>query len=493
MKQILITFIGNNDCYLGEGREGAIISILKERHFDTVYILYNDNRYLQFASEILLYCKKRYPNITIRYQAAESINPIDYNLVYPAMVSAVNSILHQEGTKDVEYTISITSGTPTMHSCWILIVMGGIITAKLIQSSREQGIQEVSFRLDDFPHIKSDSQAKIELTKTSRENKALRKQLLDNYSELIGEHESIIQVKRQIDNLAKYDIPVFVSGESGTGKEVVSKLLHYHSPRKENPFVAVNCGSISEHLFESEFFGHKKGSFTGAITDHEGYFAQADKGTLFMDEIGDLPLPMQVKLLRVLEVGTIQPIGGKARSVNVRIIAASNKDLAILVKEGKFREDLFYRIVQARINLSPLRYRGSDILLLAENFLKDFSAKQCRDKRFSDIAERKLLSYHYPGNVRQLQNIVKLAYIHSEGEVIEDKDILYHELNLQPCEIEIPDQGIDLENEIIPAYYRAALKQSHGNASEAARLLGLKPHTFRARLKTLPNGNNYEQ
>jgi len=323
MKKILITFIGNNDCLLREGKEGAIISILKQRAFDLLYILYNDNRYLQHASDILLYCRKKFPNLTVRYQEAESLNPIDYNVVYPSMVSAIKSIIKEEGTKDVEYTISLTSGTPTMHSCWILIVMGGIIDAKLIQSSREEGIQDVNFSLDDFPQISSDKQTKIELTKTNRENKLLRKQLLDSYSDLIGEHESVIHVKHQIDNLSKYDIPVFISGESGTGKEVVSRLLHYNSPRKEGPFVAVNCGSISENLFESEFFGHKKGSFTGAIADHEGYFNQADKGTLFMDEVGDLPLPMQVKLLRVLEEGAIQPVGGKVKQVNVRIVAAS--------------------------------------------------------------------------------------------------------------------------------------------------------------------------
>lgn len=199
MKKVLITFIGNNDCLLSQGKEGAIISILKEREFDTLYILYNDNRYLQYASEILLFCKKKLPRLTVRYQEAESLNPIDYNLVYPAMVAAVKNIMGEEGTRDVEYTISLTSGTPTMHSCWILIAMGGIIDAKLIQSSREEGIQEVDFSLDDFPHINTEKQAKIELTKTTRENKLLRKQLLDSYSDLIGEHESIIQVKRQIE------------------------------------------------------------------------------------------------------------------------------------------------------------------------------------------------------------------------------------------------------------------------------------------------------
>ncbi len=493
MKKILITFIGNNDCLLREGKEGAIISILKQRPYDLLYILYNDTRYLQYASDILLYCRKKFPNLTVRYQEAESLNPIDYNVVYPSMVSAIKSILKEEDTKDAEYTISLTSGTPTMHSCWILIVMGGIIDAKLIQSSREEGIQDVNFSLDDFPQISSEQKTKIELTKTTRENKLLRKQLLISYSELIGEHESIIQVKRQIDNLAKYDIPVFISGESGAGKEVVSRLLHYNSPRKEGPFVAVNCGSISENLFESEFFGHKKGSFTGAITDHEGYFSQADKGTLFMDEVGDLPLPMQVKLLRVLEEGTIQPVGGKAKQVNVRIVAASNKDLNQLVREGRFREDLFYRIVQAQIHLSPLRDRGSDILLLARQFLSDFSAKNRADKHFSDKAERKLLSYNYPGNVRQLQNIVKLAYIHCQADVIEDRDIILVNFSDNALNVEIPSEGVDLDNEIIPAYYRAAMKLAKNNASEAARLLGLKPHTFRARLKALEESKNNDR
>ncbi|MCB5224432.1 MAG: sigma-54 dependent transcriptional regulator [Candidatus Cloacimonadaceae bacterium] len=485
MKKILITFIGNNDCYLREGKEGAIISILKERDFNYLYILYNDTRYLEFASDILLYCQKKFPKLTVRYHEAESLNPIDYNVVYPSMVAAVKSILKEEGSKDIEYTISLTSGTPTMHSCWILIVMGGIINAKLIQSSREEGIQDVDFSLDDFPQISSASKAKIELTKTNRENKLLRKQLLDNYASLIGEHKSITQVKQQIDNLAKYDIPVFIGGESGTGKEVVSKLLHYNSPRKEGPFVAVNCGSISENLFESEFFGHKKGSFTGAIADHDGYFSQANKGTLFMDEVGDLPLPMQVKLLRVLEEGTIQPVGGKTKHVNVRILAASNKDLNQLVKENRFREDLFYRIVQAQIFLSPLRDRGSDILLLARHFLNEFSSKNRAEKHFSDQAERKLLAYKYPGNVRQLQNIVKLAYIHSRTELIETADIHLPDVSEAALEVEIPSEGIDLERDLIPAYYQAAMKLAKNNASEAARLLGLKPHTFRARLKAL--------
>lgn len=485
MKRILLSFIGNNDCHLNEGKEGAILSILKQRAFNVLYILYNEDSYLPFASQIREYCKKRYPAMKVYYQEAAAYNPIDYNLVYPAMVASVKNIIKEAGTKDTEYTISLTSGTPTMHSCWVLISQSGIIKAKLIQSSREEGLQEVDFNLDDFPQLTGEKQTKIELTKATRENKQLRKQQENRYSELIGEHESIVRLKQQIDNLAKYDIPVFIYGESGTGKEVVAGLLHYHSPRKEAPFIPVNCGAISENLFESEFFGHKKGSFTGAITDHEGYFSQADRGTLFLDEVCDLPLPMQVKLLRVLETGSIQPVGGKAKQVQVRIITASNKDIDKLVKEGRFREDLFYRIVQGKLELSPLRERGADILLLATGFLNRLNQSYQSHKQLGKSAELKLLHYRYPGNVRELQTIIKLAYISSAKDIIEATDILLPSEN-NPClQVEIPPEGIDLDNTVIPAYYKAALKRTNGNASEAARLLGLKPHTFRARVKSL--------
>lgn len=496
MKRILITFIGNNDCRLKDGKEGAIISILKQRAFDQVYILYNKTSYMQGILDIKAHCKTMFPDLTVGHQEAESLNPIDYNIVYPVMAAAIKKILNKEGTKGVEYTISLTSGTPTMHSCWILLVMGGLINARLIQfSPQDNEIQEVNFSLDDFPQINSDKHIKIELTKTNRENILLRKQLLNSYSDLIGEHKSIIQIKREIDILANYDTPVFISGETGTGKEVVARLIHYNSNRKTYPFVPVNCGSIPENLFESLFFGHKKGSFTGAFSDQEGYFSKAHNGTLFLDEIGDLPMPMQVKLLRVLDRNVIEPVGGKPKTVNVRIVLASNKDLKFLVKEGKFREDLFFRIWRPELCLSPLRDRGTDILLLARHFLKGFSVQNRVNKGFSVDgfsiqAETKLLKYRYPGNVRELQTIIKEAYIRTNKVMIEDSDIILDDTTGHILNIEIPIDGIDLNNEIIPSYYRAALKRARGNYSEAARLLNLKPHTFRARIKTLEQGKN---
>lgn len=491
MKKILLSFIGNNDCNLAEGKPGAIVSILQQMAFDKLYILYNSDRYLPFASEILLYCRKHYKHMDVYYEKAYSIDPTDYNTVYPAMINAVQAILAKEGTQDVEYTISVTSGTPTMHACWMFIVQGKIISARLIQNSRESGVKEVSFSLDDFPQLQTEKAIKTELTRLSRENTILKEIYQLEYNEMIGEHPAILSIRQQIFRLAKYNIPVFIGGESGTGKELAARGIHYNSPRKEKPFIAVNCGSISENLFESEFFGHKKGSFTGAIADHDGYFVQADKGTLFLDEIGDLPLPMQVKLLRVLETNQIMPVGGKAKTVDVRIISASHQNLPELLKSGRFREDLYYRLVQAQFTLPPLRERNTDVILLANHFLTEFGNEHHQLKHISPSAEKKLINYPWQGNIRQLKNTVRMAYINATEDLIIADDIILQDSNALCSNIAIPPEGIDLDNEVTPSYYQAALKLTNGNASKAARLLGLEPHTFRARLKSSSYGNKY--
>jgi DNA-binding NtrC family response regulator len=484
MKKILLSFIGNNDCYLNENKKGAILSILENMTFDDLYILYNHDKYLQYASEILMYCKKNYPALKVHYEPALSIDPTDYNTVYPAMVLAVKSILKIEGTKEVDYTISVTSGTPTMHTCWLFIIQGGIIKGKLIQSSRESGIKEISFSLDDYPKITEDKTIKTEMTRLSRENVILKQKLLLEYDEIIGEHPSIVKLKETLLLYSKHDdISVFISGESGTGKELAARCLHYNSERKEKPFVAVNCGSISESLFESEFFGHKKGSFTSAIADHEGHFSVADGGTLFLDEIGDLPLSMQTKLLRVLETQTIQPVGGKPKKIDVRLISASNKNLSEMIKEKTFREDLYYRIVQAELFIPPLRDRATDIILLANHFISEYSLQNHEQKHFSPAAEKKILNNRWTGNIRELKSVVRMSYINSLNDTVEAKDILIQETYSDKFNIEIPNEGIDLENIILPSIYQAALKKANGNATQAANLLGLEPHTFRARLK----------
>jgi DNA-binding NtrC family response regulator len=485
MRKVLLSFIGNNDCYLSEGKDGAIISILKKRPFDALYILFNKESYLEHAYEIRDYCKRYFPRLEVNFEPSVTLDPIDYNLVYPAMYNAISHIKGKEKDKNPVYTVSVTSGTPTMHSCWVLLKQGGMIDAELIQSSREQGISEISFHLDDFPMIDAMASCKVELSRMSRENTVLRHMVEYEFEDFIGICDSIQSVKNQIYTVAKYDLPVHISGESGTGKEIVARNIHRQSIRKLKPFIPVNCGSISENLFESEFFGHKRGSFTGAISDHPGYFLDADGGTLFLDEIADLPLSMQTKLLRVLEEGEITPVGGRTRKVNVRLLTASNKNLREKVFEGKFREDLFYRIVNYEIALPPLRTRGTDILMLAVHFVTLFNNQHHTRKTISPQAEKTILSQPWRGNVRELRNVMNIACINCRNDVIKPEDIECKSIGNEPdIVISIPDGGIDLEKDILPLYYRAALNKAKGNAAQAARLLGLAPHTFRARLKT---------
>ncbi len=420
--------------------------------------------------------------MTVRYQPALAVNPTDYNTVYPAMYQAVKEIIRENPNS--EFTISVTSGTPTMHACWVFLQQGGVIDARLVQIHRETGLSEINFRLDDYPKIKSIDSAKVALTKLARENKLLHQQVLAGTGAIIGESPAILTVKEKIRLLADTNLPVFISGESGTGKELVAEALHYASARKEKTLVKVNCGAISPHLFESEFFGHKRGSFTGAIADKEGKFKLADKGTIFLDEVGDLPLEMQVKLLRFLDYGTIQVVGGKEEKVDARVISASNKDLRQMVRTGQFREDLFYRLVQTEIFLPPLRERGNDKILIAHYLVTSLNPVQDKQKHLTEPALEKIRQYHWPGNIRQLKSALVAAFVYP-GDEITAEHLHIIELTDQSTAISIPSEGVDLDNKIIPQYYQAALRQTNGNAAAAAQLLGLEPATFRARLRKL--------
>ena len=483
-EKILLTFIGNNDVYaMDNSSKGAILSILEKSEFEKIYLFYNNSSYLKTASKILLYCRKFHKNTEVKYQEIKAINPTDYNIIYPAMFQAVKSI-QEDNLPNTEYTISVTSGTPTMHSCWIFLQQGGVINAKLIQVSRELGIQEINFDLDDFPKINQPEKIKVEMTKLSRENESLKNSSLD-FNKIIGKSTEIEKVKKQIANFSKYDISVFIYGETGTGKELVAEAIHYNSNRKEKPFIAVNCGAIPSSLFESELFGHKKGSFTGANSDRNGKFKLADGGTLFLDEIGDLPLDMQVKLLRTLQEDVIQPVGGFEEKVDVRIISATNKDIRLLIEKGEFREDLYYRIVKAQIDLPSLNDRNDDVIILAKSFLQQFNKKYNSSKKFHSSVYSELKNHFWKGNIRELQSCIETAFVISENEITTEHLFTNRLITSENSEITIPENGIDFDNEIIPKYYRKALKMTNGNAAKAARLLKIKEHTFRERIKKL--------
>jgi DNA-binding NtrC family response regulator len=481
-KQVLLSFIGNNDCFI-ETSPGAIISILKKMSFDVAYLLYNHDKYLKPAGAIIEYANHHFPKLVIRLKSAPAENPTDYNTVYPAMFQAVSSILEEE--PDAGFTISLTSGTPVMHACWIFLQQGGVIDGRLIQVSRESGISEVSFELDDFPEIRKPERIKAEITRLSRENAALRNRIGSIGDDIIGESPPMIQMKEQIRLFAEGAIPVLIRGETGTGKELVAEALHYGGPRKEKPLVRVNCGAIPAELFESTFFGHKKGAFTGAVADHAGLIRQADGGTLFLDEIADLPSAMQVKLLRFLDRGAFTPVGQSVEeTADVRILTASNHDPRECVRENTFREDLFYRLATIEIPVPPLRDRGEDKVSIAQHLLYRLNARYGGRKRLGSTAIWLIMTYQWPGNVRQLKGALEAAYLVAADEIL-DRHIPIIEVGRAAADVFLPEEGVDLNRDVLPAYYRAAMERTGGNAEQAARLLGLKPHTFRARLKSL--------
>jgi transcriptional regulator with PAS, ATPase and Fis domain len=279
------------------------------------------------------------------------------------------------------------------------------------------------------------------------------------------------------------DIPVLIEGETGTGKEVVARALHYNGARQKAKFIALYCGSVPETLLESELFGYKKGAFTGAVSDKKGLFEEADKGTLFLDEIIDVSLSIQAKMLRVLQEGEFRRVGEThARKADVRIISASNRNIKQAVKDGKFREDLFYRIQGLTINLPPLRDRGDDILLLANHFLSHYANKENKTiKGFIPQSKELLLSYHWPGNVRELENAIARACALSSSDKITVEDL---GLKLETSSI-AQHQG-SLKGEVAnkeKEYIISVLKEVNGNRSRAAQKLGISRRSLQYKIK----------
>ncbi len=318
-----------------------------------------------------------------------------------------------------------------------------------------------------------------------------------NFDEIVGSSPALLEVLRKVDQVAPTDSTVLILGETGTGKELVARAIHDRSPRKGRPLVKVNCGAISAGLVESELFGHVKGAFTGALANRDGRFKLADGGTIFLDEVGELPAETQVKLLRVLQEQEFEPIGGsKTLKVNVRVIAATNRDLAAAVREGKFRSDLFYRLNVVPIDVPSLRERREDLPLLATFFVQRFARKFNKPaRRLSDETMRRLMSYPWPGNIRELQNIIERAVVLSVGDVLSlSPDFV------PPSPPEVP-KGIasqpapetarpaphamdDVEREHIWSVLRQTNWMIEGERG-AARILNLNPSTLRSRMQKL--------
>jgi two-component system, NtrC family, response regulator PilR len=303
---------------------------------------------------------------------------------------------------------------------------------------------------------------------------------------LLGKSDSINSVRKMIAKVARSQAPVHISGESGTGKELVARMIHEQGSRAAAAFVPVNCGAIPSELMESEFFGHKKGAFTGAVRDKKGLFQSAEGGTLFLDEIADLPLAMQVKLLRVIQEKSVRPIGETSETdVDVRILSATHKNLAKLVSTGQFREDLYYRINVIELKVPPLRDRGHDILLLSEHILGRLAAEiHTGELKLTESGQAKLMSYKFPGNVRELENVLERA-----ATLCDDNQITAEDIHInQSTEPTAADDGHELEEKLESVERAAiikALEKCKYNKTAAAKELGLTLRALRYRIHKL--------
>ncbi len=313
--------------------------------------------------------------------------------------------------------------------------------------------------------------------------------------QLLGESPVLHILRKKIGKLARSQAPVYIHGESGSGKELVAQLIHQQGARADKPFIPINCGAIPSELVESEFFGHKKGSFTGATADKNGLFKAADEGTLFLDEVADLPMHMQVKLLRTIQEKTIRPVGAQhEQHIDVRILSASHKNLAELVKQGEFREDLYYRINVIELNVPALKNRSGDIVILTQYLLSHLTKKSNLKSipRISTEAINALENYHFPGNVRELENILERAIALNDSDIIEKDDLhLPQQKNEEQPPISnnsnIKEQNLNLKDQEKEVIIHA-LEQNRWNKTAAAKQLGLSLRQLRYRLEKLNIG-----
>jgi DNA-binding NtrC family response regulator len=317
-------------------------------------------------------------------------------------------------------------------------------------------------------------------------DKALKKS--HRFAELIGESPVMHKLMNRLERVADTETSILIAGETGTGKELVAQALHKRSRRRRSPFVAVNCAALPDALLESELFGHKRGAFTDAKTERRGLFLQAHGGTLFFDEIGDIPLSLQSKLLRSLEERSVRPIGGTSEvAFDVRIIAATNRDIETAIEEGRFREDLYYRINVIQIDLPPLRERGTDILLLARHFVEQFAIRSNKHiTGISNTASEKLLNYTWPGNVRELRNTIERAVVLTGCEKISVDDlpekIRDYKATRFLVESDNPSELVPIQ-EVERRYILHVLKTVGGNKTLAAKVLGLDRKTLYRKLQ----------
>ncbi|HXS98688.1 MAG TPA: sigma-54 dependent transcriptional regulator [Candidatus Limnocylindrales bacterium] len=367
----------------------------------------------------------------------------------------------------------------------MMTAFGSVETAVEAMKSGATDFLLKPFSLD---HLMQVVYKALEIRALRDENRALKQELGRRYEfdNIIGRSPAMQEIFATIERVAPTRATVLLAGESGVGKDLIARAIHFHSPRRDRPLVKINCSALPENLMESELFGYEKGAFTGAQTSKPGKFEQADTGTVFLDEIGDVPAPVQVKLLRILQEREFERLGSNVtRHIDVRVVAATNQDLREALEQGTFREDLYYRLNVVPMNIPSLRERKQDIPFLANHFVRKLAPETAsRVESITDAGMEKLMTYHWPGNVRELENVIERSLVMATGTQLDAQDI---HLEDAPRRREhagtpgfLPD-GMTLdqyEQELI----REALRRADGNKSQAARLLGLTRNALRYRL-----------
>jgi transcriptional regulator with PAS, ATPase and Fis domain len=501
--RILITFTGFHDPYSesligGQEQPGPILSLVEEMSFDRVMLLSTPRTQENSKRTEKALCQK-YENLSVSLYNIELEDPTNYKAIMAGIRSHLHDIVDE--TPGAERFISVTSGTPQMHSCWLLLVASGEIPARILNIRPKRYItpeyplvEEVDLKGPAIPRIipavsTLSLESREPIFETEMHSVPDPAQIMQQLG-MVGDHPTMKRAVERAAAMAAGPMPILVLGETGTGKELFAKFIHRMSDRREGPFVPLNCGSIPTSLIENELFGHKRGAYTGAVKDHKGKFERAHGGTLFLDEIGELPLEAQSRLLRVLEDGMVEPIGSQqAVNVDVRIVAATNRDLGSAITEKTFREDLYYRLNGCTVKLPALRERRGDIPKIALHLLERANRTQRYGRQLSQEALRQLEVHDWPGNVRELRNAVERSLMLCREHELSAADLEIQEpVNRQDPLMALPEpfEGFSLGefiDQVRMHYITRALEITGGNQSKAARLLDCSAQAVNQALK----------
>ena len=486
MPQVLVTWIGHTDLRAPEEDAdigaGPVAQALSERSFDHAFLITDHGH--DAVRSYRKWLQERAGGADLHWLHEKLTGPTEFGEIYVAAVRACELAL-ADGMGDTTLSFHLSPGTPAMAAVWIILSKTRF-PAELIESSRQHGVRTASVPFDMSADFLPDL-----LRRPDEELERLSAGLAPaapEFDEIVHRGRAMTRLIVRARRVAPRSVPVLIEGETGTGKELLARAIHRASPRRDKPFVAVNCGAIPSELVESELFGHEKGAFTGATNRREGHFVEAEGGSLFLDEVGELTKSTQVKLLRALQEGEVVPVGRSgSRKVDVRLIAATNRPLLSEVVTGAFREDLFHRIAVAVLRLPPLRDRGEDLPLLVDHLLALVNREGVEqpgyvEKKLS-VTARKLLGQHpWPGNVRELQNTLRRACIWTPGPVLKAEDIRDALLPTagRTGEAEVLGkplgEGFDLPEVLAGVarhYLQRAMDEAQGNKTQAAQLVGL--------------------